>query len=230
MAQSTAVSRTKMSIQLVLAGLFPPRGTALEWNKELNWMPIPYDYEPLDKDTLLLVRTSCPRYHEELERVLKESEIKELMVDNAELFENLTKITGLKIESPDDVQSLYSTLKAEKEYGLELPSWTREYYPDKLQYLTDKSYIINAYNDELKKLKGGVFVKKLFGDWQNAIDKKKKAKFFLYAGHDSSVTNLLSALYVWEQQYPNYIATSFIELYWNKKTNQHEIDVSGFLK
>lgn len=58
-----------MSLQLALAGLYPPKGTALEWNKGLNWQPIPYDYQPLDQDSLLLVRTACPRYHEELVRV-----------------------------------------------------------------------------------------------------------------------------------------------------------------
>ena len=70
-AQSTGVARTKTSLQLVLAGLYPPSHTSLEWNKNLNWLPIPYDYQPLNEDTLLLVRTACPRYHEELIRVFK---------------------------------------------------------------------------------------------------------------------------------------------------------------
>lgn len=101
-----------MSIQLVLAGLFPPQGSPLEWNKYLNWQPIPYNYEELDKDTLLLVRTTCPRYHEELERVFAEDLAPELE-RNKPLFEKLSNITGLEIKTPDDVQSLYSTLKAE---------------------------------------------------------------------------------------------------------------------
>lgn len=101
-----------MSLQLLLAGLFPPQGTSLEWNKDLNWLPIPYNYEDLDKDTLLLVRTTCPRYHEELERVFTQDISEELKVDK-QLYEELTNITGLTIKTPDDIQSLYSTLKAE---------------------------------------------------------------------------------------------------------------------
>lgn len=112
-AQSTGVTRTKMSLQLVLAGLFPPAGTPLEWNKNLNWLPIPYNYEELDKDSLLLVRTSCPRYHEELVSVFNETKIKDEMEANSKLFLELSKLTGLKIETPDDIQSLFSTLKAE---------------------------------------------------------------------------------------------------------------------
>lgn len=41
-----------MSMQVVLAGLFPPRGTAMEWNRRLNWQPIPVFSEPLDEDTV----------------------------------------------------------------------------------------------------------------------------------------------------------------------------------
>lgn len=41
-----------MSMQVVLAGLFPPKGTAMEWNRNLNWQPIPIFSEPLDEDTV----------------------------------------------------------------------------------------------------------------------------------------------------------------------------------
>lgn len=51
-AQTTGVTRTKMTMQTVLAGLFPPQGTAMEWNKNLNWQPIPIFSEPLDEDTV----------------------------------------------------------------------------------------------------------------------------------------------------------------------------------
>lgn len=214
-----------MTLQLVLAGLYPPKGTALEWNKKLNWQPIPYDYENLNQDTLLLVRTSCPRYHEELERVLKESEVKNVLLDNKELLENLTKITGLDIKTPDDVQSLYSTLKAEKEFGLNLPDWTKNYFPDKLQPLTDKSYIYNAYNSELKRLKGGVFVKKAISDWESVITKKLKSKIQLFAGHDSTVTNILSAFNVWTEQFPDYGITTLLEFYKNKKTDEYGVQI-----
>lgn len=51
-AQTTGVTRTKMSMQMVLAGLFPPRGTDMEWNRRLNWQPIPIFSEPLEEDTV----------------------------------------------------------------------------------------------------------------------------------------------------------------------------------
>lgn len=111
-AQTTDVSRTKMSLQLVLAGLYPPVGTSLEWNKNLNWQPIPYVYEEMSKDSLLLVRLPCSRYHEEVNRVLG-VEVKRDFNNSFSMFEELSNITKWNLMTPDDIQSLYSTLKAE---------------------------------------------------------------------------------------------------------------------
>lgn len=45
-ATSTDYDRTKMSLALVLAGLYPPTGK-LRWNEGLNWQPVPYTSLPL---------------------------------------------------------------------------------------------------------------------------------------------------------------------------------------
>ncbi|XP_055528678.1 prostatic acid phosphatase-like [Wyeomyia smithii] len=225
-AQSTGVSRTQMSLELVLASLYPPQGTALEWNHDLNWQPIPYISEPLDQDTLLLVRKSCPRYHETLNAVLESEEIQQLMSDNQNLFDNLTKITGMDVKTPDDVQSLYSTLKAESEFGLPLPEWTLEYYPTKLLPLTRLSYILNVYNNELIKLKGGPFLKKTISEWDAVIADEfnpRNKKMFVYAGHDSTVVNILSAFNVWQEQLPNYAIMALFELHKNRRTGEFAV-------
>lgn len=227
-AQSTGVSRTQMSIELVLASLYPPEGTALEWNHDLNWQPIPFISEPLDKDTLLLVRTSCPRYHEALTEVLESDKTRKILSDNQQLFENLTSITGMDIKTPDDVQSLYSTLRAESEFGLKLPHWTKEYYPAKLLPLTKLSYILNVYNDELKKLKGGPFLKKTISEWDALIADESSSnnkKMFLYAGHDSTVVNVLSAFNVWCEQFPSYGIMGLFELHKHRRTGQYAVRI-----
>lgn len=111
-AQSTGSTRTKMSLQLVMAGLFPPKFTPLEWNHKLNWQPYDINYQSLDEDSLLLVRQSCARYHEELNRVLTK-EVKNEIDANSNLMGNLSLLTGLDVKTPDDVQSIFGTLKAE---------------------------------------------------------------------------------------------------------------------
>ncbi|CRK95747.1 CLUMA_CG009204, isoform A [Clunio marinus] len=223
-AQSTDVSRTKMSLLLVLAGLYPPQKTSLEWNKNLNWQPIPFSYEELNKDSLLLVRTPCARYAEEMERILH-YEVRDEIDQITPLMNELSNITGWEIKTPDDVQSLYSTLKAEKEFGLKLPQWTENFFPQKLQYVTDRSYVLNAFNSELKRLKGGVFVKKAIQDWNEKALNKLKEKIFIYAGHDATVTNILSAFNVWDEQFPDYGITAILELSQHKETKEFGVEI-----
>lgn len=170
-----------------------------------------------------MVRTPCPRYYEALEEVFETDEVKKVLEENANLFAELTAHTGFPVKTPDDVQSLYSTLRAETEYGLQLPKWTKEYFPDKLTNLTDLSYIYNIYTDELKQLKAGPFIQKLVTEFENKRDgklKPKDLKISLYTGHDSSVVNILSALNVWKQQFPTYGIMALFELVRDKKSDQ----------
>lgn len=156
---------------------------------------------------LLLVRTPCPRYYEAVEEVLASNDVRKVLDDNAQLFKELTEHTGMSIKTPDDVQSLYGTLRAESEYGLELPAWAKKYYPDKLLNLTELSYIYNVYTSEMQKLKAGPFIQKLVNEFQSKVNstiKPKTLKISLYTGHDSSVVNILSGLNVWKQQFPEY--------------------------
>lgn len=180
---------------------------------------------------LLLVRTPCPRYYEAVEEVLELPEVKAELDKNRDLLHELTMHTGMPINTPDDVQSLYSTLKAETELGLRLPQWTRKYYPDKLQNLTESSYIYNVYTDELKQLKAGPFIQKLLSEFESKQDgtiKPKELKISMYTGHDSTVVNVLSGLNVWPKQFPTYGIMALFELVRDKKTGQ--IGVQMYLR
>ncbi|GAB0088473.1 venom acid phosphatase Acph-1 [Sergentomyia squamirostris] len=227
-AQTTGVTRTRMSMLLVLAGLWPPKDSATEWNRKLNWQPIPIESEPLDKDTLLLVRTPCSRYPESVEEVLKSPEVQQKITPYESMMKELTEITGLQIKTPDDIQSLYGTLKAEEEYGLKLPEWTKRFFPDKLSPLTELSYVWNVYTDEMKRLKAGPFVQKMVKEWREASEgvlEPKDRKMYLYTGHDSSVVNVLSALGVWDLQMPDYAIMGMFELLRDKTSGEYGIQL-----
>lgn len=53
LARSTDTPRTKMSLQLVLAGLMPPAAKQI-WNGKLYWQPIPTTYLPAQTDFVCL--------------------------------------------------------------------------------------------------------------------------------------------------------------------------------
>lgn len=54
---STAYERTRMTLLLVLAGLFPP-APAQKWDESLNWLPIPYNYDKPSKDFVSITSKS----------------------------------------------------------------------------------------------------------------------------------------------------------------------------
>lgn len=57
--RSTDVPRTQMSLQLVLAGLFPPSERQM-WNSRLPWLPVSTLSVPNDQDALLFPH-HCPQ-------------------------------------------------------------------------------------------------------------------------------------------------------------------------
>lgn len=59
------------------------------------------------------MRRPCPSYHLELEKVKKLPEITEKLKENEQLFRDLSELTGKQVKDFDDVQDIYSTLKAE---------------------------------------------------------------------------------------------------------------------
>lgn len=43
----------------------------------------------------------------------------------------------------------------QEEFNLTLPEWTKEFYPDQMLEPTIFSFILNAWNDKMNRLKGG---------------------------------------------------------------------------
>lgn len=58
--RSSDYDRTKMSLQLVLASLFPPINVRQRWNPALNWQPIPTTYVP-GVDDNFFSSDECPQ-------------------------------------------------------------------------------------------------------------------------------------------------------------------------
>lgn len=224
--QSTDVDRTKASMQMVNAGLWPPKGDQV-WGP-IPWQPIPVHSEPLEEDMLLLVRKPCAQYSLEMNRVKDLPEIKKKLQDFRPLFEDISRHTGAQMKDFADAEDVYSTLLAEKNLNLSLPEWTKDYFPEKLEEPTVFFYVFNSYTDRMKRLKGGVLLDKLIKDWKNkSVDTllPRERKAFLYGGHDSTITNLLSALNVWDPQIPGYGITVLFEMSRDMESGQIGVEI-----
>lgn len=176
-----------------------------------------------------MVRTPCPRYFEARQEVLELPEVKEEHAKYESLFRNLSALTGLNITEAEHINSLYITLEAERDFGLPLPAWAKDYFPEKMQFMAEQSYIYNAYTPEMQKIKGGPFLKKMFDEMLKKRDNTLKPadrKMFIYTGHDWTVGSILSALKVWERQMPRFSVMTIFELHKNAETGEYYVEVS----
>ncbi|XP_064546052.1 lysosomal acid phosphatase [Drosophila montana] len=227
-AEATESSRTLMSLQMVLAGLFPPENTPMEWDMMLNWQPIPIYTEPEDTDTRLRQKVPCPRYEEAVWEVMHLPEVVALHEENSAMLQQLTELTGLNVSYAHDVTNVFISLLAEQAYGLELPKWTKEYFPDKMRPLAAKSYVYDAYTPELRKIKGGFYLADMYNHMQSKIAGKLEPagrKMYISCAHDWSISNVLSALNVWPNQMPRFSALIAIELHRRNDSDDYFVEI-----
>lgn len=213
--RSTYADRTKMSAMLEAAALWKPNKEQT-FKLDLPWQPVALYYQDRSEDTLLLLWNTCPKYTKLRNSVSDLPEVRKVYEDNQQLFKELTHFTGMPITSSDDVSSLYGTLRAEKGINLILPTWTHNYYPDKLIPLTLYDLQLNTYNDEFRRLKGGPMLKKFTDDMlakKNGTLQPEARKMFMYIGHDSTITALLDTMHIWYNQNPEYNIMIMIELH-----------------
>ncbi|XP_023331571.1 prostatic acid phosphatase [Eurytemora carolleeae] len=190
--RSTDVDRTLMSAEANLAGLYPPTSNQ-RWNKDLAWEPIPVHTVPQSEDALLSSHADCPRFTELQEQLLVSEDFRYLS------------------------DYVYDTLKIETEMNFTLDPWTKSVFPDgKFAELKDFSFLVDTYTPELRKLKGGPFLKEMI----EHLDKFKSGeldpanrKVFMYSGHDTTIAPILHTLDVFDPPIaPAYAATILFEL------------------
>ncbi|XP_048524466.1 venom acid phosphatase Acph-1 isoform X2 [Dendroctonus ponderosae] len=212
-ARCTDYNRTKMSLQLVLASLFPPRGD-LVWENQLDWQPVPFNYWPIHEDHVLAdPLQNCPRYNKLFWKYLNSTEGKMLFENHTDLIKYLEHHTGSPMYSKA-FADLYFSLTTEKENGYDHPEWAKSVYQQILQ-LAINDYNVSSATDELKKYVVGFLVKKIIDDSYTKIKGEyyKGTKIFLYSAHEFNIAVLLRYLDVFYPHVPPYGSYVIIELH-----------------
>ncbi|XP_056648742.1 venom acid phosphatase Acph-1-like [Diorhabda sublineata] len=205
-ARSTDTNRTKMSLQLVLAGLFPPDEND-EFAKQIGyWQPVPYNYLPSNQDSLLLP-LACPNWLVETNNLMQTEPIKASLKKYEKVFEYLKQKTGGNISTFFDVFLLYYGLRTQKEFGLQLPEWTKPVYPEILEEMVIRQYYVFVGNYQLRKMFAGALLKKIIHDSRKRLfanDGRLSKKIYLYSAHENNIASILISLGVYENQIPDY--------------------------
>ncbi|XP_011864393.1 PREDICTED: venom acid phosphatase Acph-1-like isoform X1 [Vollenhovia emeryi] len=210
---SSDYDRTKMSLQLVLAALFPPINVRQRWNPALNWQPIPTTYIPRIDDNFFS-GDECPQYLNEYDRVLELPETKTKMSQFKDMMNKLTTLTGKKIEKPLDLYYLYHTFVAESSMKLTLPKWAHEYFPDgPLFDATVAAYNISNSTPLLKRLHSGPIISTMLMNMLAVQNLHlSSTKLYLYGGHETNIAGLLHSFNVYEAHVPEYSSAVILEL------------------
>ncbi|XP_050293014.1 venom acid phosphatase Acph-1-like [Anthonomus grandis grandis] len=197
--RSTDYNRTKMSSELLTAGLWPPSCLNI-WNPVLHWQPIPYNYEKIADDKELVSYIGCTRFNEAFDKAVEEPGIKNYLSSRYnETLEILVNNTGYSREEMTYLKAflLYFGFLIQEELNLPLEEWTSAVYPEPLHSLAIDYYYLETNTTELRTIFSGYFMKKIISDTQNKINGEsnyKHKKMFLYAAHETNIAGLLLSI------------------------------------
>ncbi|KAK2577299.1 hypothetical protein KPH14_003433 [Odynerus spinipes] len=217
-ALATDVPRTQLSLQLVLAGLFPP-SEKQTWNPHLPWIPTWTFDIPHEMYSLLFPQT-CPRYEEEYARFLAQDNVKDMVNKYKSVMSYLTDHTGKIVNTSGEVQYLYNLLKEEAAQNLTLPKWTENVFPSPMKEITALDFHLKSYTKTLRRLNGGMLLRKIVDDielYQTGRLEPADRKAFLFSAHETNVAAFARTLGTNEPVIPAYGSTIILETLRDKK-------------
>ncbi|XP_014472127.1 PREDICTED: venom acid phosphatase Acph-1-like [Dinoponera quadriceps] len=216
-AISTDIDRTKLSLELTLAGLYPPH-EAQQWHPDVKWLGIPIHYTPQKVD-IVMKPQQCPVYKAALKEVRNRSEVRDQIAPYHDFFEFLSEKTGLTITEPIHVYDLSGGLIAQRSMNLSLPEWCTDEVYQKIEELILLEYDLLSYTTELKRLNGGFLVKSFINNMNPRNGNKPTRKIYIYSGHEINIASFARAHNITDPIIPNFGSAFIVEKLRDEKQN-----------
>lgn len=197
---SSDIDRTINSANLVLAGMFPPKGNQI-WNERLLWQPIPVHSIPTHIDYFISGERACKRYLKAREDYGKSAEIQALIDEHKDIFDYVEKHAGTPIRTIQQIKDVYDVLDVEHRLNKTIPAWAREIFIDggAFGYVASHWQTFITGTKELKRLKAGFLLKQMFDRFKRkALSLLPDQLMQIYSGHEITVSSILNSLGVFE--------------------------------
>ena len=172
--RSTDYSRTLMSAEAFLAGLFPPEGYQKWGDHQLGelWQAVPIHTIPKDEDYLLKAQIKCPPYDALVEEFWQHSpELQQIQKDNQAMLDYIAENAGLTVPGNLREVNYYvsDAVFVETVHNLTLPKWINETVQNTvIDWYSVWLLAETAGNDEIVKFAGG----QLLSNIQQTMAKK----------------------------------------------------------
>ncbi|KAF6212966.1 hypothetical protein GE061_010679 [Apolygus lucorum] len=208
---STDWKRTLMSAEANLGGMFPVTADVSSWEGFSSY-PVPIHSIPSADDGLLELSKECLKYKALVKATKVSEEYQSLMRKYKNVTEYVELNSGEPIPDLDPYRFLYTTYYIEEGDGLALPKWLDKVYPSPLRELTALTHIFPTWTTEMKRLRGGPFVKEVLSSFRGKLNGSNTLNITAYSAHDTSLSAVMGAMGVFNDEPPPFTALLLIEL------------------
>lgn len=217
-AISSDFDRAKMSLHLVLLGLYAP---VIPSEDQIHLNVIPTYYTPHNVD-MLLQPTNCPMYSTEIDTVKNSELYKDTMIKHEELFAYLAENTGFNMTSRAvlETTALYQLLTSQDSMNLIPPSWATNDVREEIVEVTKVGYDLLSYTPKLRRLFAGGLIQEFVNNL-NLKSNSNTPKMFLYSGHDLNVGAVSRAHGLNQPEIPLYGSAIILEKYRSKNGKEY---------
>ncbi|KAF6212963.1 hypothetical protein GE061_010676 [Apolygus lucorum] len=207
---STDWNRTEMSAQAEMAAMFPTHNSVY-WEGITSY-PVPIHSIPEEDDALLEVTKKCDKYEALMNATKNSQKYQQVLHKYPNMTQYVEDNAGIIISNLDDYQNLYTNCYIEEDRGFKLPDWLKKVYPSPMKELVIVSFVAPTWDDELKRFRGGPFVKEVLNNFRGKLDGSNLLNMSLYSAHDTSLSAAMNTMGVFNDAVPPFAALLLLEL------------------
>lgn len=117
----------------------------------------------------------------------------------------LSKRSGKKMSTVAEASFLFDALQCEAQYNLTQPGWAKEIRPEVMEEIMEMHLRLFTWTEAMKRGKAGPLLTEIVDHMHGAMEHRKMANVFVYAGHDFTLSTVSRTLGV-DQQLPKLMA------------------------